>query len=108
MSSRADVTDAAELGSFRAVEVAVAAWCRRAAEPATLTGPAAADELTEMAKLQRLFTARQVGLARRVEETRAFKATHRDAAGWLASTAGSSVGDANRMLRTGERLAGCP
>src|SRR3954451_8888578 len=103
MISGAGATGAGTLG---AIECSVAAW--EVVDPALLTGSAAADELARVAAVKRRLTAREVALAGRVEETRAFRATHRDAAGWLASTAGSSVGEANRLLRTAERLAECP
>jgi hypothetical protein len=104
MTLMAEATDASLL---RAAEIAVDAWSE-SLDPALLTGSAAADDMARAEAMKRKITAVTVGLARRVEETRAFKATHRDAAGWLASTAGSSVGEANRMLRTGERLENCP
>src|SRR4051794_27971985 len=104
MTLMAEATDASLL---RAAEIAVGAWSE-SLDPALLTGSAAADDMARAEAMKRKITAVTVGLARRVEETRAFKATHRDAAGWLASTAGSSVGEANRMLRTGERLENCP
>jgi len=104
MTSEAESTDP---GPLRAAEVAVDAWCS-GLDPALLTGPQAAEVATRAAAMIRKLTASQVRLAGRVDETRAFTATHRDAAGWLAATTGSSVGDASRMLRTGERLADCP
>src|SRR4051794_5611612 len=104
MTLMAEATDASLL---RAAEIAVDAWSE-SLDPALLTGSAAADDMARAEAMKRKITACTVGLACRVEETRAYKATHRDAAGWLASTAGSSVSDANRMLRTGERLAECP
>jgi len=86
-----------------AVERSVDAWCD-GLEVALLAGTDAADQTERLSAVERRIVAAKTALAGRVEETRAYRRTHKDATGWLATTAGTSPGDAARMLRTNSRL----
>ncbi len=78
-------------------------------EPRTFGGDAAARLLKLFAEAERLAAAGKALMARRVEETNAWRGGgHRTAASWLAATTGSSVGSAIGTLETARRLEKLP
>jgi len=78
-------------------------------EPRTFDGDGAARLLKLFAEAERLAAAGKAMMARRVEETNAWRRDGaRSAADWLAATTGSSVGAAVGTLETARRLEKLP
>ncbi len=81
----------------------------RELNPVALDGPDAADSFEDAARAERLCAAIKARLARRVEETRMWRATgHRSAAHWVAEATGETVGSAARALDTARALDALP
>ena len=81
----------------------------RALDAACLDGRAAASLVEVAARGERLCSALKALGARRVEETKAWRASgHRSAAHWVAETTGETVGAASRALETARALDGLP
>jgi Domain of unknown function (DUF222)/HNH endonuclease len=77
----------------------------RELNPVALDGPEAAVSFEDAARAERLCAAIKSRLARRVEETRMWRATgHRSAAHWVAEATGETVGSAARALDTARAL----
>lgn len=78
-------------------------------DPAVMHGRDAAVALGVCAEIERLAAGARTLLAARVEQTRAWTGTgSTSAAHWLAEQAGTSVGEAAGMLRTGKHLTEQP
>ena len=79
-------------------------------DPDVLDGPVAAEYVEVFARVERLAAAGKALVARRVVATGVWKREggHRDAAGWMASVSGTSVGHAMQVLDTAERVADLP
>jgi hypothetical protein len=77
----------------------------RALDPARIDGGDAADLLEVFGRGERVCAAAKALLARRVEETGAWRAGgHRSAAHWVAEATGETVGAAARTLETARAL----
>jgi 5-methylcytosine-specific restriction endonuclease McrA len=82
--------------------------CRQLNPPA-LDGRQAAAAFADAARAERLCAAIKSRLARRVEETKVWRATgHRSAAHWVAEATGETVGSAARALETARALDALP
>src|SRR6195952_2380331 len=107
MTTGATTTTTGRLGLL---ERAVSVWCGEL-DPAVLSGSDAADGVKRLSAMMRWLTAAQSSLVARVDETHAYRSGrngHQDTASWLANTTGTSVGEAQRALRVGERLKDGP
>jgi hypothetical protein len=81
----------------------------RALDPARIDGGDAADLLEVFGRGERVCAAAKALLARRVEETGAWRAGgHRSAAHWVAEATGETVGAAARTLETARALEVLP
>jgi Domain of unknown function (DUF222)/HNH endonuclease len=77
--------------------------------PCALDGGRAAEVFEDAARAERLCTSIKSRLARRVEETKVWRAGgHRSAAHWVAETTGETVGSAERALETARALEELP
>jgi hypothetical protein len=77
--------------------------------PCALDGGRAAEVFEDAARAERLCTSIKSRLARRVEETKVWRAGgHRSAAHWVAETTGETVGSAERALETARTLEELP
>jgi Domain of unknown function (DUF222)/HNH endonuclease len=77
--------------------------------PRALEGRRAADLFNDVARAERLCAAIRSRLARRVEETKAWReGGHRSAAHWVADATGATVGAAARTLETARALEQLP
>jgi hypothetical protein len=94
-------------GRLAVLEGAADSWCD-GLDPVLLSGTDAADGVVRVSAVIRRLTAAQTGLAVRVAATNSWRGTHPNAALWLAATLGESMGEAHRMLKTGDRLSSCP
>ena len=81
----------------------------RQLNPVALDGGRAAVLFNDVARAERLCTAIKSRLARRVEETKAWRESgHRSAAHWVAEATGETVGAASRTLETARALDSLP
>jgi Domain of unknown function (DUF222) len=81
----------------------------RELEPGVLEGRDAARLLDVVARGERLCAAMKARLARRVAETKIWRAEgHRSAAHWIAETTGQTLGAASRTLETARALDALP
>jgi hypothetical protein len=81
----------------------------RELEPSCIDGGNAAELLGVVTQGKRVCAALEALLARRVEETKAWRdGGHRSAAHWMAETTGETVGAASRTLETARRLEQLP
>src|SRR4051794_8520838 len=103
-SGSAGSGDEGRRGGLRGSAVAAVNALCDVTDPALMSGTDCAEAMPDVSLMIKRLTAVQVGLAGRVEETRAYRATHKDAVGWLAAGSGTSPGEAARMLRTNSRL----
>jgi hypothetical protein len=77
--------------------------------PCALDGGRAAEVFEDAARAERLCTSIKSRLARRVEETKVWRAGgHRSAAHWVVETTGETVGSAERALETARALEELP
>src|SRR5918995_3293335 len=77
--------------------------------PGTFDARRAVELFNDAARAERLCTAIKARLARRVEETKVWRASgHRSAAHWVAEATGATVGAAARTLETARRSSSCP
>jgi hypothetical protein len=77
--------------------------------PLALDGRRAATVFDDAARAERLCTAIKSRLARRVDETKAWRESgHRSAAHWIAEATGETVGRAERTLETARALDALP
>ena len=96
---------------FEEVRTAVAALERAARDldPALIDGPGAANLLQAFGRGERVCAAAKALLARRVDETGAWRGNgHRSAAHWVADATGETVGAAARTLETARVLGSLP
>src|SRR2546429_479931 len=96
---------------FEEVRTAVAALERAARDldPALIDGPGAANLLQAFGRGERVCAAAKALLARRVDETGAWRGNgHRSAAHWVAEATGETVGAAARTLETARALDALP
>src|SRR5947208_2819893 len=96
---------------FEEVRTAVAALERAARDldPALIDGPGAANLLQAFGRGERVCAAAKALLARRVDETGAWRGDgHRSAAHWVADATGETVGAAARTLETARVLGSLP
>jgi len=78
-------------------------------EPGALDGKRAESLFRDAARAERLCTSIKARLARRVEETNAWRASgHRSAAHWVAEATGETVGAAGRTLETARAIEQLP
>ena len=78
-------------------------------DPIQLDGRQAVARFNEAARAERLCSAIKSRLARRVEETKAWRqAGHRSAAHWVAEATGETIGVAARTLETARALEQMP
>jgi hypothetical protein len=78
-------------------------------DPIQLDGRQAVARFNDAARAERLCTAIKSRLARRVEETKAWRqAGHRSAAHWVAEATGETIGTATRTLETARALERLP
>ncbi len=81
----------------------------RALDPACIDGHDAAALFDAVSEGERVCGALKALLARRIEETKVWRATgHRSAAHWVADATGETVGAACRTLETARALDGLP
>ncbi len=78
-------------------------------EPEILTGAQAAHELELIAATKRLLAAAEVDLARRVDQTKAWRdSAATNASDWFAQVSGSTKGDARRLFDTAHKIEDQP
>jgi hypothetical protein len=77
-------------------------------DPAALDGEQARELVEQAAEGERLLGAVRTLAAGRVAETAAWGAQFRDAAAWMSSVAGTTVGKARATIETAERLQALP
>jgi hypothetical protein len=77
-------------------------------DPAALDGEQARELAEQAAEGERLLAAVRTLAAGRVAETAAWGGGHRDAAAWMASVAGTTVGRARATIETAQRLRALP
>jgi hypothetical protein len=77
-------------------------------DPAALGGPEATMVVERAAEAERLASAVRTLAAGRVAEEGAWPEGYRDAAAWMSSVAGTTVGNARATIETAERLQALP
>jgi hypothetical protein len=92
----------------RELRTSLEKWAR-SYEPRLLDGPGAQRQLRDVTRMKAICASVEAGLVRRIEETKVWQhGGHKSPAHAIATTMGTSLGEASRVLTTAQRLQELP